>query len=139
MLHRRAGTAGTTPVVFLDSISDTDRGLDGVIVVTGSHGGQSAGEFALAAEPALVVFNDAGIGKAEAGIRALAMLGERGIPAAAVGHMTARIGEASETWAAGVLTRVNGAAALIGLAPGRTTREAVEIAFGVFEANVDPS
>ena len=40
----------------------------GAIVVTGSHDGLSAARYALAYRPLLVVSNDAGIGKDEAGV-----------------------------------------------------------------------
>ena len=60
-------------VVLMDSITQVDASDAGAFVVSGSHGGTSSGEFALAVPLGLTVFNDAGIGKDEAGIAALAM------------------------------------------------------------------
>lgn len=102
-------------VILLDSVSeigDEDRGR---IVVTGSHGGVSAADLATPAAPRLVVFNDAGIGKQDAGIAGLSMLDSHGIAAATVSHLTARIGEARDTLGSGVISRVNEAAARLGL------------------------
>ena len=58
-------------LLLVDSITEALDSGAGRIVVSGSHGGTSAGHFALQARPALVVFNDAGVGKDAAGIAAL--------------------------------------------------------------------
>ena len=100
------------------------------VVVTGSHGGQSAGRYALAVHARLYVFNDAGVGKDEAGIAALAMLDAAGRPAVAVAHTSARIGEAADTWNGGVISRVNAAAAAGGYRAGELLRTAVEERLG---------
>ena len=102
----------------------------GCVVVTGSHGGQSAGRYALAVHARLYVFNDAGIGKDEAGIAALAMLDDAGQPAVAVAHTSARIGEAEDTWSGGVISRVNAAAAAQGYRAGLSLRAGVERGLG---------
>jgi len=102
-------------VVLLDSVSEIGADDRGSIVVTGSHGGVSAADLASPAAPGLVVFNDAGIGKEEAGIAGLSILDSRGIAAATVSHLTARIGEARDTLESGVISRVNEAAARLGL------------------------
>ncbi|MFN0183829.1 MAG: hypothetical protein ACKVQR_08435 [Aquabacterium sp.] len=103
----------------MDSITQADAAEDaGAIVVCGSHGGRSSGEFALAVPLALVVFNDAGIGRDDAGIAALAMLDAQGRAAATVSHDSARIGDAQDAWAQGRLSRVNAAAWALGLREG---------------------
>jgi hypothetical protein len=73
----------------------------------------------------LYVFNDAGIGKDEAGIAALAMLDAVGQAAVAVAHTSARIGEAADTWKDGVISRVNAAARAAGYRSGQSLRGAV--------------
>ncbi len=88
-------------------------------MVSGSHGGLSAGRFALAAAPRLAVFNDAGVGKDGAGIAALALLQAHGVAACTVAHDSARIGEAASTFDDGVISHVNAAAASVGMAPGQ--------------------
>ena len=89
-------------------------------MVSGSHGGTSSGEFALALPLRLVFFNDAGVGKDEAGIAALAMLQARGVPAVAVAHASARIGDALDAWQHGVISHVNDAAHALGLHVGQS-------------------
>jgi hypothetical protein len=112
-------------VVLLDSVTEVTRANADSVVVTGSHGGASAGRYALAVRARLYVFNDAGVGKDEAGIAALAMLEAVGQPAVAVAHTSARIGEAADTWAGGVISRVNAAAAALGYRPGQRLQAAV--------------
>lgn len=108
----------------MDSIASIAPAHAGCVVVTGSHGGQSAGEYALKFPLRAVLFNDAGIGKEEAGVVALAMLQEKGIAAAAIAHTTGRIGDALDMWGHGYLSRVNEAAARVGLEEGMSAREA---------------
>ncbi len=104
---------------LVDSITEAIEGGAGCAVVSGSHGGLSAGRFALQARPLLAVFNDAGIGLDEAGIAGLALLQRHGIAACAVAHTSARIGEAASTLATGVISRANEAAVVLGCVPGR--------------------
>jgi hypothetical protein len=75
MIQREAvpcGARGRAPP--MDTITEAGPDDAGEVVVSGSHGGTSSGSFALAAPLRLAVFNDAGVGKDEAGIAALAML-----------------------------------------------------------------
>ena len=109
-------------VLLLDSITKIAAEDAGAIVVTGSHGGASAGEFSLAVPLKLVVFNDAGVGKDRAGIVALEMLQRKGVAAAAVSHDSARIGDAADMWANGVVSHVNALAAALGLKRGDPVR-----------------
>ena len=103
----------------LDSITQALGGhAAGAAVVTGSHGGLSAGRYALEAGVALAVFNDAGVGLDDAGIAALPLLQAQGIAACTVAHGSARIGEAASTLATGVISRANSAAAALGARPG---------------------
>ncbi len=105
-------------IVIMDSITKVTPDDEGAIVVAASHGGASSGEFALEVPLALVVLNDAGIGKDDAGIASLGMLQARGVPGATVGHDTARIGDARDMWESGIVSRVNKAAEAMGLRPG---------------------
>jgi hypothetical protein len=109
-------------VLLLDSITKIGAEDAGTIVVTGSHGGASAGEFSLAVPLRLVVFNDAGVGKDRAGIVALEMLQQKGVAAAAASHDSARIGDAADMWANGVVSHINALAAALGLKRGDPVR-----------------
>lgn len=112
-------------LVLHDSISTVSVRDAGAVVVTGSHGGAAAVDFVAGLAITGLVFNDAGGGKHDAGIAALAVLDRRGIPAVAVSHLTARIGEAMETLHHGRVSGINGMAARAGIAPGMTTMDAL--------------
>ena len=118
-----------TPRVLhlLDSIAlITPEMADGV-VVTGSHGGTSAASFVLALshKPYAVFFNDAGIGKDDAGIAALALMQEVGVIAAVYAHTSARIGDANDGWRNGIITRCNTLAQVAGIASNQTVHQLV--------------
>ena len=118
------------PAVWaLDSASLVGAEHVGAVVVTGSHGGLLGGrpDTALKADALAALFNDAGIGIDEAGVTRLPALDSRGIAAGTVAASSARIGDARSTYEDGILTRVNQRAAALGIAPGMTAREFVEI------------
>ncbi|MBI3156729.1 MAG: hypothetical protein HYZ20_15170 [Burkholderiales bacterium] len=112
-------------MLLVDSITQLGAGDAGAVVVSGSHGGTSSARYALAQPLALAVFNDAGIGKDEAGVAALAMLQASGRAAATVAHTSARIGDARDAFEHGIVSRVNAAAAALGIAPGQALRAAL--------------
>ncbi len=114
-----AGTCAGARLLVVDSVTEALAHPPGAVLVTGSHGGASAGRYALQARPLLAAFNDAGVGKDAAGIAALALLQAAGIAACTVGHDSARIGEARSTLDDGVVSFVNEAAAALGLRPGQ--------------------
>jgi hypothetical protein len=95
------------------------------MVVTGSHGGLLGGkpETAVKYDVLAALYNDAGIGKDEAGISRLPALDARGIAAAAVAAASARIGDARSTYHDGVVSRVNARAAALGLREGISARD----------------
>jgi hypothetical protein len=116
---------GRGRVIVMDSITKVTPDDVGAVVVAASHGGTSSGEFALEVPLELVVLNDAGIGKDEAGIAALGMLQSRGVAGATVSHDTARIGDSLDMWECGVISRVNEAARSKGLEARQKLRDAV--------------
>jgi hypothetical protein len=121
---------GEAPAAWaLDSASLVGPEQVGAIVVTGSHGGLLGGnpDTALKIDALAALFNDAGIGIDEAGVTRLPALDGRGIAAGTVAATSARIGDARSTYEDGILTRVNQRAAALGIAPGMTAREFVEI------------
>jgi hypothetical protein len=121
----RKDSAGMARLALLDSVTETTAAHADAVVVTGSHGGASVVRYARAVPARLFVFNDAGIGKERAGVRALDLLDADGIAAAAVAHDSARIGEARDAWAHGRISAVNAAAARLGLRVGMLLREAL--------------
>lgn len=94
-------------VLLTDSVSFVTSEDSGAIVVCASHGGESSGHYAVQQRPGLIFFNDAGIGKEGAGIRALDILEARGIPAATVSSQSARIGDVIDHWQSGRVSRSN--------------------------------
>ena len=113
-------------LALLDSVTQVTPAQAGAVVVTGSHGGASVVPYARAVPARLYVFNDAGIGKDRAGIAALDLLQAAGIAACAVSHDSARIGEAQDAWANGVVSAVNEQAAALGIEVGAALRTAAE-------------
>ena len=99
------------------------------IVVTGSHGGLLGNrpETALKYDVLGALYNDAGIGKDAAGTSRLPALDARGIAAATVSSVSARIGDARSTYEDGIISRVNARAASFGLREGISAREFVAV------------
>jgi hypothetical protein len=117
-------------VVLMDSITKVTAEDEGAYIVAASHGGASSGEFALEVPLAAVIFNDAGVGKENAGIVALDMLDRRGVAAGAVSHQSARIGDAQDMWDNGIISHVNRTARERGLLPGQRLQDALKSLLG---------
>ena len=128
-----AGSAGVpparpAPIVVADSITRVGSAeAAGAVVVNASHGGIYAAYLAAKLRAAAAIFNDAGIGRERAGIAGLDYLEELGIPAAAVGHASARIGDGADMMASGVITHANGLAASLGVKPGQACAAAAAV------------
>jgi ribosomal protein L13E len=73
-----------------------------------------------------MIGNDAGMGKNNAGIAALKMCDEKGIPAAAVAAMSAKIGNGMSTYEQGKISVANEAARKLGISVGMSAREAAD-------------
>jgi hypothetical protein len=112
------------PVLIADSITRVATDAAGAVVVNGSHGGIYAAYLAAKLRVAAAIFNDAGVGRDEAGVAGLDYLAGLGIPAAAVGHETARIGDGSDMMARGIITRANSPGIALGCHPGMACRDA---------------
>lgn len=112
----------------LDSVGKVVPEDAGRILLIGSHGALHGGRpaSALAVDAAAAVFNDAGVGADRAGITRLGPLDARGVAAATVDAMSARIGDGRSTWESGRISFVNAAAARAGGAPGQDVRRFVE-------------
>jgi hypothetical protein len=109
--------------VLLDSIalvSTLGEHSADTVIVSGSHGGVSAASFVVdhPHRPLIVFFNDAGIGKDGAGIAGLPMLEAIGVAGCAYSHLSARIGEAADGLASGVVSHVNAPARAMGIQAG---------------------
>ncbi len=114
-------------IVLRDSVTATEPGDVGAVLVTGSHGGVYAANLAARARVRAAIFNDAGQGKARAGIAGLDTLQGLGMAAGAVAHDSARIGDAGDAWSRGRMSAVNDLAAGLGCAVGQACAEAARI------------
>ena len=126
------------PLFVVDSLATVAPEMAGAVLVSGSHGGASAARYVLAmpAKPHAVFYNDAGIGKDDAGIVALAMLDHAGVIAATYSHTSARIGDGGDGLDNGLISRVNVAAAQAGLRGGMRVAAAVQRLRGPDPAHV---
>jgi hypothetical protein len=112
------------PILIVDSITRVGPEAAGAVVVNGSHGGIYAAFLAARLRVAAAIFNNAGVGRDRAGIAGLDYLAGLGIPAAAVGHDSARIGDGADMHARGLLTHANALAQALGCRPGVSCRDA---------------
>jgi hypothetical protein len=110
---------------LIDSITQLTASDEGCMAVSGSHGGISSARFALEARPLLSVFNDAGVGKAQAGIDGLTFLQVNGLAACAVAHTSACIGVAQSMLDDGIVSHANAAAQQLGVRVGHTCAQTV--------------
>lgn len=115
MLKKEAARGELGKVILMDSITKVSPDDEGQVVVSASHGGSSSGEFALEVPLKAVFFNDAGVGKDDAGIAALQMLQASAIAGGTVSHLSARIGDSQDMWDHGVISHLNDAARALGL------------------------
>jgi hypothetical protein len=119
--------ASDSGVLLADSVTDLKAATArGRLVACGSHGGEFSGRFADYVGVAGIVFNDAGIGLDAAGVAGVELLARHGRPAAAVGHDSARIGSANDTFAASV-RYVNTVAAGLGCRRGDSVAHVLEL------------
>ena len=107
-------------LVLVDSITQLEPEDQDQIVISGSHGGISVVGFTLRFPPRVIFFNDAGIGKDEAGIQALRLLDQHQIAAATYSHMSACIGDAHDAWLHGTVSHTNRHAEEYGVLIGET-------------------
>jgi len=109
----------------IDSINYIAASDRDAVVVAGSHGGLYSAYKAVAAGVRGIVLNDAGGGFEDAGTACLAFCDDYGIAAAVVSHWSARIGDAADMRARGVLSGANAVAQTLGVAPGLACAQAV--------------
>jgi hypothetical protein len=105
-------------IALADSVTALDARHEGAVVVTGSHGGQIAARYMAAAGVRAAIFNDAGVGLDAAGIAGLVTLEALGIAAAAVSHLTARIGDADDAFRHGIIAHANALARALHVSAG---------------------
>jgi len=122
-------SGGTQEIWALDSVGKVEPADAGRILVIGSHGALLGGrpESALGVDAAAAVFNDAGIGADHIGITRLPVLAERGVPAATVDCMTARIGDGRSMWESGLISHANAIAETMRIVRGMSVQKFAEM------------
>lgn len=113
-------------VTVADSITFLDESNAGDIAVCGSHGGVSAGHYAQKLQLKAVFFNDAGIGKNNAGIKSLETLSAAGILACTVDCMSAEIFNGQDMLENGIISVCNQLATSKGIKVKMSIKEAVK-------------
>lgn len=113
-------------ITVADSITFLNESNSGDIVVCGSHGGLSAGNYAKKYRVKAVFFNDAGIGKNNAGVKSLEFLNEAGILACTVDCMSAEIFNGQDAVDNGVISVCNQLAKSRNIKEKLTVKEAIK-------------
>ncbi len=113
-------------ITVTDSITFLNENNAGDIVVCGSHGGVSAGHYAQKRRVKAVFFNDAGIGKNNAGIKSLASLSDAGILACTVDCMSAEIFNGQDILENGIISVCNQLAQARNIKEKMTVKEALK-------------
>ena len=121
--------AGERKIVCVDAAPTLLPEDAGAIAITGSHAALFRGQPDAVIGPDVfaVFFNDAGVGKDDAGITRLAELDKRKIAAGAVSASSAPIGDSRAIYADGILSHINGTAANLGGKPGMRLYDFVEM------------
>lgn len=96
------------------------------VFALGTHSARVAAEHAFRWNVKGWIANDAGMAKNNSGIAALAICGERGMPAASVSAASASIGDGLSTYNDGVISAANEPAQRKGVVIGMPAREALQ-------------
>lgn len=112
--------------LILDSVTMFPADTRGRAAIAASHGGVYAAYLAAEAGIKAVILCDAGIGRMRAGIAGVDSFDRLEVPAATVGHRSARIGDGADCYARGILSHVNKAGYKAGARVGMSTREALQ-------------
>ncbi len=128
-VHKIVRESDKSRVIIADSATSLTEENKNDVVVDASHCGANVGQMMIDAGVKGMIGNDAGKGLEDAGIAALKLLDEHGIPAAAVDSMSAEIGVGVDTYYSGVISVVNEAARKLGIEKGMPAREAADRMF----------
>lgn len=120
---------GPAGISFHDSISyikDSDKNK---MIISGSHGGIPSVKYAIENNVFGAIFNDAGVGKNNAGISGLVYLDSNNILGIAVSAESAEIGNAKDTYDNGVISYFNNLANEYGAQNGMRLKDFVDNLF----------
>ena len=118
--------SGHARIILADSISFLNESHQGSVVVCGSHCSHTTLEWTKGLKLKGIFLNDAGRGKENQGISGLSVYEEAGIPAAAIGCMTAMIGNARDAWETGRISAINDLSGRFGVKVGMPVQDAAK-------------
>ena len=117
--HGRIWTAGGS-TAFHDKIPND-------VFCSGSNASRVFSDGALRIGAKGGIANDAGIAKNNSAVEGVMLLAEKGVPAASVSTMSARLAEGLSTWNDGVISVMNEIAARRGVKVGMTAKDAARL------------
>ena len=120
------GPEAALGVVVADTATKLPGPVRARVVVAASHGGRYPAWLVARAGARAAILNDAGIGKDEAGIAALAYGDAIGMAIATVSHMSCRIGDGHDMVTRGVVSGANRLAGAVGVGWGDPCLAAAE-------------
>ncbi len=109
---------------YVEGYVASEPSTAGDVVVNASYSGVLCARMVMSAKPRAVIGLDCAIGKDGAGIAGLWYYEALGVPAAAVDVMTAEMGNGSDLYDNGIVSRVNDAAQALGIEPGMKASDA---------------
>ena len=109
---------------YVESFVAAEPSTKGDVVVNASYSGVLCARMVMSAQPSAVIGLDCAIGKDGAGIAGLWYYEALGVPSAAVDVMTAEMGNGSDLYDNGIVSRVNDAAQALGIEPGMKASDA---------------
>jgi hypothetical protein len=118
---------GMSAPLVTDSVTMLGADARGRAAIAASHAGIYAAYLAAKAGLKAVILSDAGVGRERAGIGGLAYLASMGVPAATIGHRSARIGDGVDCAKRGIITFVNEPAAGVGIRAGMRANVALDL------------
>lgn len=128
-IHKIVRESEKSRIIIADSATSLTGENQNDVVVDASHCGINVGQMMIDHGVKGMIGNDAGGGLEDAGIAALKLMDEQGIPAAAVSSLSAEIGVGVDTYYSGVISVANEAARKLGIKEGIPAREAADRMF----------
>ncbi len=113
-------------IKLFDSATSVTASDSGCVAVTGSHGGLYTAFLVSKYQVKAAAFSDAGVGFQKSGIAGLDYLEKIGIPAIAISHNSARIGDAQDTIQRGIVSYANAQAMGLGCHATQSCVDALE-------------
>lgn len=124
--HAKGTTYVFDSATHVESFVAAKNPKPGAVVVAASYAGVLCARMVMSARPMAAIGLDCAIGKDGAGIAGLWYYEALNVPAAAVDTRTAEMGNGTDQYENGIISRVNDQAQRLGLAPGMTVKEAVD-------------